>query len=188
MLTDDALIVGRNAEAIAYHSISSVDAMKVGSDLNIHLQTLLSMPTRTIPVMFANASDRDAALAALGRRLRFQRREVQYGVVRAALAPLVAGSLVGMFTYVSVGGAALVAAGEERYLRTQWEAALLIPVFRLLGPRGVAVIGGLVVIACMAALFARVLQSPIVVTLNRSDSLAKTADDGRGGPESALTD
>jgi len=122
-------------------------------------------------------------LARLERKLGLRRREVKVSVVRSAFRPVLIGCLIALFTYVSIQAAALVAAGDEAYFyrsndRYPWWAAgaarydkvvqALIPVFRLLGPTGVAIVGCLAVFACLAALVDQVRRRPVLITLSRS--------------------
>jgi hypothetical protein len=114
-LTDDALCVLPHEKEIRYEVISYVRANKFSDDLSIyHRRSLLPLDNYTTTVSFRDTSARDTALAALERRLapRFQRREVQYGLVRAALEPFLIGGLLAIFTYGSVQVAALLAAGD----------------------------------------------------------------------------
>ena len=134
------------------------------------------MDDDTTKVSFKEASARDTALEELERRLapRFQRAEVQYSIVRAALAPFFTGVLVVLLTYGSMWTAVLFAAGDEANFvkgagRYAAAAQLHILVCRLLGPTGVAIVGGLVVLGCVVWLVKRVTQPPLMITLSPSD-------------------
>ena len=157
-----------DADEVRYSAISSVTANKLGDSLNIyHLQ---GSQTRMKNVTFKDASAMQTALAALARRLapRFQRREVQYGALRASLAPLVTAAVIAALTYVSVMAATGLAAGEDADIRgrAQLVKRIFVWVIGLLGPTGVAIAGGLVVLGCLAWLVARVKQPPLMVTLS----------------------
>ena len=176
-LTDDALYVLPEHKEIRYDVISYVRANWFGDDLDIyHRRSSLPLDDYTTNVTFKDASARDTALEALEQRLapRFQRHEVQYGVVRAALAPFLMGVLVALLTYGSMWTAVLFAAGDEANFvkgagRYAFAAQLHIQVCRWLGPTGVAIVGGLVVLASIVWLVKRVKQPPLMITLSPSD-------------------
>ena len=177
VLTDHALYVLPQEKEIRYDAISYVRANKFRDDLDIyHRRSSLPLDDYTTKVSFKDASGRDRALEALERRLapRFQRAEVQYGIVRAALAPFFTGVLVALLTYGSMWTAVLFAAGDEaNFVKGAggyaFAAQLHIVVCRLLGPTGVAIVGGLAVLGCIVWLVQRVKQPPLMITLSPSD-------------------
>ncbi|HEY2941555.1 MAG TPA: hypothetical protein VGN09_03885 [Vicinamibacteria bacterium] len=177
VLTDDALYVLPQEKEIRYDVISSVRANWFGDDLDIyHRRSSLPLDDYTTNVTFKDTSARDTALEALEQRLapRFQRHEVQYGVVRAGFAPFLMGVLVALFTYGSMWVAVLFAAGDEAdFVKAAGQhataARLHILVCRWLGPTGVAIVGGLVVFGCIVWLVKRVKQPPLMITLSPSD-------------------
>ncbi len=156
------------ADEIRYSAITSVKANKFRDDLNIHHRQ--GSQTRMKNVTFKDGAARDVALAAVARRLapRFQRREVQYGVVRAAFAPLLTAGGFAAFTYISVQAAAGIAGGEtaEIHGRARAQKRIFAWALELLGPVGVAVVGGLIVLGCVAWLIARVKRPPLMVILS----------------------
>jgi hypothetical protein len=177
VLTDDALYVLPQQKEVRYDVISYVRANWFGDDLDIyHRRSSLPLDDDKTNVSFKDASARDRALEALEERLapRFQRAEVQYGIVRAALAPFFMGVLIALLTYGSMWTAVLFAAGDEaNFVKGAGgyasAAQLHIVVCRLLGPTGVAIVGGLVVLGCMVWLVERVKQPPLMITLSPSD-------------------
>jgi hypothetical protein len=131
--------------------------------------------TRKNTVTFKDSSARNIALAALARCLapRFETGEVRYGALRAGRKPLLIAVAVAAFTGVSVPAASLVADGDEGYFYRSngpyaWVAQALIPVFRRLGPTGVAVVGALAVLGCLAWMVARIARPPVMITLTPS--------------------
>ena len=158
------------AEEIRYSDVSSVKANRFGDDLNVHYRQ--GSKTRMRNVTFEGAAQRDAALQALERTLgpQFRKREVQYGVVRAAFAPLLTTGGVAAFTYVSYMAASGLAAGEvaDIHGRRRAEKRMFAWALGLLGPTGVAVVGGLIILGCVAWLIGRVKRPPLMVTLARS--------------------
>ena len=157
-----------DAAEVLYSAISSVKANKYRDSLDIH--HLQDAKSRMTNVTFKDAAARDTALAALARRLapRFQKHEVQYGVIRAALVPLLTMAGFAAFTYVAVLAAAGIAAGEDVDIhgRGRAQKRMFAWALELLGPTGVGIIGGLIVLACLAWLVARVKQPPLMVTLS----------------------
>jgi hypothetical protein len=161
------------ADEILYADISSVHADALDEDLTIYQggRDLSELPNSSTSLTFNDASARDAALAALERHLapRLQRREVQYGVVRAALGPLLLGVLIAAFAFVAFHAAALIAEGDEAYFYkpgTSARGRAFIPLLKLLGPTGVAILGGLAVLACIVELVERVRRPPLMITLS----------------------
>ena len=183
VLADSAAYVGSNREEVLYNTITLVDAVKLSYDFTIYVRRGLLLPSRRTRVVFGGRSSRDVALARLERKLGFQRREMKHIDLRVALRPVLIGCLMALFTYVCIQAAALVAAGDEAYFyrskdRYPWWAAgaarydkvaqALIPVFRLLGPTGVAIVGCLAVLACVAVLVDQIRRRPVMITLSRS--------------------
>jgi hypothetical protein len=159
-----------DAEEIRHSAISSVKANKFRDDLNIYHRQ--GSRTRMKNATFRDSAARDIALAALARRLapRFQKREVQYGAVRAALAPLLTAGGIAAFTYVSVQAAAGLAAGEEVDIRgrARGEKRMFAWALEILGPTGIGIVGSLLVLGCIAWLVARLKQPPLMITLSPS--------------------
>ena len=173
VLTDKAAYLGPNREEVLYDTITSVGAYKLSYDFTIYHRRGLFSPSRSNRVIFGGRSTRDVALARLARQLGFHTRELKSGVVRTAFRPVFIGCLGAIFTCVSIQAAALVAAGDEAYFyrsnapytRT---AQRLIPLFKLLGPTGVAVVGWLSLFACVLWLAERLRKRPTMITLARS--------------------
>ena len=156
-----------DADAIRYAAVSSVKANRFRDDLNIYHQQ--AGKTRMLNITFKDAAHRDAALQALERRLapRFTKAEVQYGVVRAALVPLLTTAALAALTYVSYMAAGGVAAGEavDIHGRARAQKRMFAWALEILGPTGVAVVGGLIVLGCIGWLVVRVKKPPLMVTL-----------------------
>ena len=156
-----------DADAIRYAAVSSVKANRFRDDLNIYHQQ--AGKTRMRNITFKDAAHRDAALQALERRLapRFTKAEVQYGVVRAALVPLLTTAALAALTYVSYMAAGGVAAGEavDIHGRARAQKRMFAWALEILGPTGVAVVGGLIVLGCIGWLVVRVKKPPLMVTL-----------------------
>jgi hypothetical protein len=172
-LTDKAAYIGPNRGEILYDRITSVGAIKLSYDFTIYHRTASFLPPRSSRVIFRGRSTRDAALARLARQLGFQRREFKYGVARTALRPWFIGCLGAIFTYVSIQAAALVAVGDEVYFYRSNDpyartVQRLVPLFKMLGPTGVAIVGCLFVLACVVWSVERVRHRPIMITLSRS--------------------
>ena len=156
-----------DADAIRYAAVSSVKANRFRDDLNIYHQQ--AGKTRMRNITFKDAAHRDTALQALERRLapRFTKAEVQYGVVRAALVPLLTTAALAALTYVSYMAAGGVAAGEavDIHGRARAQKRMFAWALEILGPTGVAVVGGLIVLGCIGWLVVRVKKPPLMVTL-----------------------
>ena len=157
-----------DADEIAWSAISSVKANKFSDNLDIYHRQ--DSKTRMKNVAFKDAPARDVVLAALARRLgpRFKKQEVQYGVARAALAPLLTGAGLAAFTYIAVQAAIGIAEGEEAEIRgrSQGVKRMFVWAVELLGPTGVTIVGAFLVLGCIAWLVARVKQPPLMITLS----------------------
>ena len=157
-----------DADQVLWSAVSSVKANKFSDNLNIHHKQ--GSQTRMKNVTFKNAPARDVVLAALERRLgpRFQKREAQYGVARAAVAPLLTAAGLALFTYIAVQAAVGIAEGEEAEIRgrSQVIKRLFVWVVELLGPTGVTIVGSLLVLGCIAWLVGRVKQPLLMITLS----------------------
>lgn len=154
-------------EEFPFAAITSVTANKFRDTMMIHYNQ--GPKTRMKDVHFKDAAVRNDALTALARRARFQRREVQYGLVKAALAPLLTTIGFAAFTYLSILAAAALASGEEEAEirgRQQVLKRLFVWALELLGPIGIGIIGGLLVLGCLFWLVGRIKQPPLMITLS----------------------
>jgi hypothetical protein len=168
----EGAVVGQvipDADTILYSAISSVKANRHRDDLNIYHTR--DAKTRMKNIQFAQAATRDRVLSLLARRLGpgFQRTDVQYGLFRAAVIPLLIAAALAAFTWLAYGAAEELAGGEEAVIsgRARTEKYIFVGALNLLGPTGVAVVGGIIVIACLAWLAARVRTPPLMATLAR---------------------
>jgi hypothetical protein len=135
-----------DARAIPLSAVSSVTANRHGDDMDIRYGE--GGKSGRENVSFKDAATRDRALALIERHLggRFEKKERQFGVVRAALRPVVATVASGALTRTLAGAAADVG-------------------LDFLGPTGVWAVGGLVTFGCAVWFFKRVKTPPHVVTL-----------------------
>ena len=157
-----------DVQEITYSAISSVKANRHRTDLNIYYKE--QSRDRLKNVDFANAEARDRALASLARRLprSFQRSDVQYGPARAVLAPLATAGAFAAFTYLAVQAAVEVGAGDEIIIRgsATTQKRLFVWALGLLGPTGIGLVGGVVVLGCLLWLIARIKKPPLMTILS----------------------
>lgn len=99
----------------------------------------------------------------------WSRREIQYGPLRAGVGPLVSIVVVGGITAALWAGARSLAAGDD--VDTDGRRGLFKKVFvwvlDLLGPTGVLVLGGVIVLALLWWLVARVKDPPLMAVISR---------------------
>lgn len=157
-----------DAEEFPFAAITAVKANMFRDSMIIEYNQ--GPKSRLKDVHFKDAATRNNALTALEKRLgsRFQKRMEQYGLVKAALAPLLTTIGFAAFTYISVLAAAALAAGEEEAEirgRQQLLKRLFVWAMELLGPIGIGIAGGLIVLGCLFWLIGRIRQPPLMVIL-----------------------
>jgi hypothetical protein len=155
-----------DAEEIAFRSISSVKANRHRSDLNVHYN---DGQVRIKNIDFDSPAIRDRAFESLRRRLgpRFVKDEVQYNVLSAAFAPLLTVVVFAGITMFLMGAAQELADGVEARTsgRNAFLKSMFVLVLNVLGPTGVMIVGGLLVLAALAWLVARVRKPPLMAIL-----------------------
>lgn len=156
-----------DAKGIPYAAITAVKANKHRDDFNITYKE--GARTSYKGFSFKDGATRNAAFDALERRLapRAHRTEVQLGAARAALAPIIATCVVGLFVLGAYQAAADMAAGQEAKIegRRQGLKQLFAWALDTVGTTGVFIIGGLVLVGCIAWMVARVRKPPLMMRL-----------------------
>jgi hypothetical protein len=156
-----------DAEEIAFKSISSVKANRHRSDLNVYYHD--GSRDRMKNIDFDTAAIRDRAFEGFRRRLgpRFVKDEVQYSVLSAAFAPLLAVVVFAAVTMFMMGAAQELKDGVEVKIRGGAVAAkgIFVVVLGVLGPTGVMILGGLFVLGGIAWLVARLRKPPLMAIL-----------------------
>ncbi len=119
-------------------------------------------------ITFSSADERDAFMIELVERMpECESATVEWGPVRAALGPLAFGSFAAFMTWVLHGAAVAIAAGAEAEAsgRRAGLKKLVLWAVDLVGPIGVLVSGGLVLLLTGAHLWQRVTNPPVWTTL-----------------------
>ena len=155
------------AEELPFAKISKIETNRHRTDLNIHHHNGTRETIKNID--FDNAATRDRAFESLRRRLgpKFRKDEVQYGLGRAMLAPIVTALAFAGVTWFLMGAAQELRDGVEA--RTSGRNALIkslfVLVLNVLGPTGVVIVGVLFVAAALWWLVARIKNPPLMATL-----------------------
>lgn len=164
-----ALSVPADQAQIPWSSIVKVRSNRHRDDINVTFKGSSREELKNIG--FKDAASRDAALRLIHKRLgpQFRWREEQYGLARAAGAPLITGALMSAFTYVSAMAATGLASGEEADIHGRNRAAksAFVWALDLIGPTGVWIVGGLAVVGCILWMVGRVKRPPLMVTIAR---------------------
>jgi hypothetical protein len=164
-----ALTVLPNQVQIPWSSIVKVRSNRHRDDINVTFKGSSREELKNIG--FKDAASRDTALRVIHKRLgpQFRWREEQYGIARAAGAPLITGALMSAFTYVSAMAATGLANGEQADVhgRNRATKAMFVWALDLVGPTGVWIVGGLAVVGCVLWMVSRVKRPPLMVTIAR---------------------
>jgi hypothetical protein len=156
-----------DADEIAFTSISSVKTNRHRTDLNVYYHD--GSRDRMKNIDFDSAAIRDRAFDTLRRRLgpRFVKDEQQYGLAGAAFAPLATTLVLAGVTWFLMGAARELDAGVEVTIRGSQRGLkrMVALALDLLGPTGVMIVGGLLVVASIAWLVARLKNPPLMATL-----------------------
>lgn len=118
---------------------------------------------------FQTFEERDLVLAALDVRLpeSFKRRDVQYGVVRAAVAPVLSLAIVVLVT-LFMHKAAATAANGGHVKGGSAKTRLFVWLAELLGVTGVWILCGLIMLGIVAWLVAQVRTPPLYRTITKA--------------------
>ena len=152
----------------------------------------LSDGSATVGWNMEDVAQRDAVFEALrgrlGPRFRYERRRL--GRIEAGLMPLIALCIVALATAALVGlawglnqlpGGAVVTRGPI------WAFVLMIAAYTIgcMGPSGNGVLGGVVMLACVAWIAVRVANPPVQITLTaeKEDQKPRRGKDIRGSDD-----
>ena len=156
-----------DAEEFPFKSISKVETNRHRTDLNVYYHDGKSNRMKNID--FDSKAIRDRVFESLRRRLgrNFVKDEEQYGMGRAAIAPLVTALVLAGATWLFTLAAQELADGVEPEIRGRQQLikGFAVGMMNLLGPTGVMIVGGLCVAGAIAWLVARVKTPPLMATL-----------------------
>lgn len=95
----------------------------------------------------------------------FKYTETQFSIFRAALTPLISIAVVTLFTYLGYGAAVQMAAGDTADIsgRNAGVKRILASGLDILGPYGVAIIGGIIGVLCLIWLVNRIKTPPFIL-------------------------
>ena len=162
-------VIGADATNLSYAAIKKVSTNLHGDALNVTWRD--ETRDRFTNIGLKDGAVRDQAWEKLRRRLgpAFQFSDVQFGVVRAALAPLVTVAVFAFITWALYMAATGLAEGEDADTSGRNAAlkAVTVLVLDLLGPTGVVIVGGLITAIAVAWGVARIRKPPRMLTLKR---------------------
>lgn len=160
-------LLGGDAKVIPLGAITKVRANRHSDAMNVYYTA--DGKARMANVGFASSAVRDEAFSALQAQLGPASTTTvsSFTPLRAMVAPLISLAIVSFIVFVAYQSALELAAGAEARIRGR--AALLkllfVGLLNLLGPTGVLILGGLVLLGLVVWLFKRVKTPPIMLTL-----------------------
>jgi hypothetical protein len=162
-------VIGQSFSILPYTSIRKISTNKHGDTLSVRWKD--TTRDRLTSICLKDAVVRDQAWDRLRRRLGqgFRVSDVQFGPVRAAVAPMAVVALCVFLTWIVHMAAGELAAGAEPEVRgrNQVIKQLVVLVVSLIGPTGVLIVGGLATVMAAAWAVARVRVPPRMLTLAR---------------------
>lgn len=162
-----AIPAGVSGGRVKLAEVRKVSADIHRADLTIEHGGMMSK--KTTAVAFDTPENRDLVLAALDIHLpaSYRRSEVQYGAVRAAVAPTFLLALVGFMTVFMYQAAATAAQGGHVTSRSA-KGQLFVWIAEKLGVVGVLIVGGLAGLCLAVWLVSRVRRPPLMRTITRA--------------------
>jgi hypothetical protein len=156
--------LGDNVVPVPLEVITLIECNKHHSSLTVHFAG--GEETVTEDFVFEERKDRDRALKALRERLEPEWEYIRedYTPLKATVAPLVT---IGILLVVT-GGLAWLAHWLSSWTgsaRVPAWAAFLYHAMMFLGPLGIIVVGGVLILPCVWWLVVRVMKPPIMVRL-----------------------
>jgi hypothetical protein len=163
-------LLGRKATVIPLADIRKVCGKQGADDLDIHYKA--QGKARMMNVGFADSATRDEVLDTLQHRMGagFQVRVQELSPLQAAIKPFLSLLVVSFFVVAGFVGALEIAAGAEYDIsgRGAMLQRAYVSIVSLLGPVGVLVLGGLLVLLLFVWFVRRVLNPPTQMTLTRA--------------------
>ncbi len=159
-------VVKDDATVIGVGQIVRVRYNRHDDDIDIDYKPAREKESKNIS--FSSREERDDFAAQLAERLPgFEGKVVEYGRLRAALAPVLFGLFASFATWGLHAAAVAIDEGAEAEIsgRRAGLKRLLYWVMDVIGPIGVLLVGGLVLVATVAVLVSRVKTPPIMHTL-----------------------
>jgi hypothetical protein len=163
-------LLGQKLTVIPLETIRRVRGNQRGDDIDIAYRA--DGRARKANIGFADAATRDEVLAALHERLGvgFSYKVQHLNAIQAGLKPLIMLLIAGFFVYAGYMGALDIANGAEydvhgRGAMFKWAYVWLAST---LGPTGVAIGGGLLLLILVTWLIKRVGSPPVLLTLART--------------------
>jgi hypothetical protein len=163
-------LLGGKTTVIPLANIRKIRGKQGADDLDVSYTA--QGKARTMNVGFADSATRDEMLDALQHRMGagFQLRVQELSPLQAAIKPFFMLLVATFFVVAGFVGALEIAAGAEYDISGR--GALLqrayVSIVSLLGPVGVLVLGGLLVLALLVWFVRRVLNPPTQMTLARA--------------------
>jgi hypothetical protein len=163
-------LLGGKATVIPLADIRTIRGKQGADDLDVSYTA--QGKARMMNVGFADSATRDEMLDAVRHRMDagFQLRVQELSPLQAAIKPFLILFAVTFFVVAGFVGALEIAAGAEYDIsgRGAMLQRAYISIVSLLGPVGVLVLGGLLVLALLVWFVRRVLNPPTQMTLARA--------------------
>jgi hypothetical protein len=163
-------LLGRKSTVIPLADIRKVRGKQGADDLDIHYTA--QGKVRMMNVGFADSATRDEVLDAVRHRMGagFQLRVQELSPLQAAIKPFFMLLVAIFFVVAGYAGALEIAAGAEYDIsgRGAMLQRAYVGIVSLLGPVGVLVLGGLLVLGLLVWFVRRVLNPPTQMTLARA--------------------
>jgi uncharacterized membrane protein len=163
-------MLGQKVTVIPLTAISKVHSNKKNCDMNVHYK--VKGEARKTNIGFADGETRDQVLEALQQRLGhgFRLTVRELNVFHATIKPGIALLVAMFFVVAGYMGALEMAAGETyethgRHALLKW---LFVEMVSIIGPIGVLIVGGLIVLVLSVWFFKRVSNPPTQMTLARA--------------------
>jgi hypothetical protein len=163
-------LLGGKTTVIPLADIRKVRCHQQSDDLDVHYTA--QGKVRMMNVGFADSATRDEVLGTLQHRMGagFQLRVQELSPLQAAIKPFLILLVSTFFVVAGFMGALEIAAGAEYDIsgRGAMLQRAYVSIVSLLGPVGVLVLGGLLVLALLVWFVRRVLNPPTQMTLARA--------------------
>jgi hypothetical protein len=164
-------LLGSSTTVIPLQAISKIRSNKNGSDMNVHYTA--QGKSRMSNIGFADAATRDEVFAAvqqrLGQNVRVQVQELNS--LQAGIKPGLVLVVATFFVIAGYAGALEIAAGTtyDVHGRGAMLQRAYISLVSLLGPTGVVILGGLLLLMLLIWFVKRVGTPPTYMTLTRTN-------------------
>ena len=167
-------VLGEKATMIPWFSITKVEVDEHDTDIDIDYKAGKESKSKTLS--FIDIDTRKQAFAELQSHMdkKFTCMTDSFNIVRAIYSPLLTLTILAIATWLLHGAAVAIAGGQHADIHGRHSGIkrLFYWALELLGPTGVMVVGGVLMLLAVMSLVKRIKRPPVITTLKEGKQSA----------------